>query len=706
MEDLNLHFTGDLHAIGAANNLLAAILESHLLHGNALGIDPLSISWRRCVDMNDRALRQIAVGLGGRANGYVRETGFDITAASEVMAIVAVARDLFDLRRRLGAITVGHSFAGEPITAEALNAAGAMTVLLKDALKPNLVQTLEGQPALVHCGPFANIAHGNNSLVADLVALKLGDYVVTESGFGSDMGMEKFLNIVCRAGGLSPSAVVLVATVRALEHHGGEPDGGPAAIERGAANLRRHLEIVHSFGLKAVVAVNRFPGDTDEEVELVRRLALDYGAHAAELNEGFERGGPGAAALAEAVVDATRDAPAFDHTYPIDGADRGEDPSDRDQGLRRRRHLRPEDGAGQDRRVHRGGPRPAADLHGEDAPLALARRGPRERTRGLHRHSPGHPRLHRRGLARRPLRRHADDARARRAARRVHRRHRRGRQDSRLVLSTIPAMRIAACLVALLALTAAVSASARTDANGIPAYVDGYAKWPKLNAKPILGGSSAHQGTKNVYASKRKTGVNYPVGAIVVKTARPPGKQWLSLVATMRKIRGTRTAAGAGRSSRAPRRRRASRRSRSRSRAAPPATCRRRRTTTCSRAASFDEPEHPDDRGDDEIRRVPHHVVRASGREDRLSSAALGHERRMRLAHRRRARRRRRPGMLGDDVDDRKTRGNRDRSEPRGGGRIGLHDRDQRRRELRRLLPQLLVLRPVLGEDRARPRPR
>ena len=318
MEDLNLHFTGDLHAIGAANNLLAALLESHLLHGNALRIDPLSISWRRCVDMNDRALRQIVVGLGGRTNGYVRETGFDITAASEVMAIVAVARDLFDLRRRLGAITVGHSFSGESITAEALNAAGAMTVLLKDALKPNLVQTLEGQPALVHCGPFANIAHGNNSLVADLVALKLGDYVVTESGFGSDMGMEKFLNIVCRAGGLSPSAVVLVATVRALEHHGDEPGGGLAAIERGAANLRRHLGIVHGFGLKAVVAVNRFPGDTDEEVELVRRLALDYGAHAAELNEGFERGGAGAAALAEAVVDATRDAPSFDHTYPID----------------------------------------------------------------------------------------------------------------------------------------------------------------------------------------------------------------------------------------------------------------------------------------------------------------------------------------------------------------------------------------------------
>ena len=189
MEDLNLHFTGDIHAIGAANNLLAAIVESHVLQGNRLGIDPLSITWRRCVDINDRALREIAVGLGGRANGYVRQTGFDITAASEVMAIVAVSRDLHDLRRRLGEITVGHTFEGEPVTAEQLRAAGSMTVVLKDALEPNLVQTLEGQPALVHCGPFANIAHGNNSLIADLVALKLGDYVVTESGFGSDNGL-------------------------------------------------------------------------------------------------------------------------------------------------------------------------------------------------------------------------------------------------------------------------------------------------------------------------------------------------------------------------------------------------------------------------------------------------------------------------------------------------------------------------------------
>jgi formyltetrahydrofolate synthetase len=318
MEDLNLHFTGDIHAIGAANNLLAAILEAHILHGNTLRIDPLSVSWRRCVDINDRALRDIALGLGGRANGYPRQSGFDITAASEVMAIVAVARDLHDLRERLGSITVAYTFEGEPVLAEQLRAAGAMAVLLKDALKPNLVQTLEGQPALVHCGPFANIAHGNNSLVADLVALKLGDYVVTESGFGADMGMEKFLNIVCRAGGLSPSAVVLVATAKALKHHGGDPEGGPDAIERGAENLRRHLEIVSEFGLRAVVAVNRFPGDSDEEVDLVRRLALEHGAHAAELNEAFERGGEGAASLAEAVVDAADHPNEFEFTYPID----------------------------------------------------------------------------------------------------------------------------------------------------------------------------------------------------------------------------------------------------------------------------------------------------------------------------------------------------------------------------------------------------
>jgi formyltetrahydrofolate synthetase len=318
MEDLNLHFTGDIHAIGAANNLLAAMLEAHLLHGNELGIDPLSISWRRCVDMNDRALRDIVLALGGRPNGYPRQTGFDITAASEVMAIVAVARDLPDLRTRLGAITVGSTYDGQPVTAEQLRAAGAMTVLLKETLKPNLVQTLEGQPVFVHCGPFANIAHGNNSLVADRVALKLGDIVVTESGFGSDMGMEKFFDIVCRVGGLRPSTTVLVATVKALKHHGGNPDGGLDVVERGAANLVRHLGIIREFGLNAVVAINRFPDDGDDEVALVREIALANGAFAAEPNDAVTRGGEGAATLAEAVVAATEEPTNFAPIYSLE----------------------------------------------------------------------------------------------------------------------------------------------------------------------------------------------------------------------------------------------------------------------------------------------------------------------------------------------------------------------------------------------------
>jgi formate--tetrahydrofolate ligase len=330
MEDINLHFTGDIHAIGAANNLLAAMIDASILHGNPHNLDPLQIGWRRAVDMNDRALRHVAVGLGGRANGYPRESGFDITAASEVMAVLAVARDLPDLRRRLGAITVGYSYDGEPVTAEDLQAAGAMTVILKEAIKPNLVQTLEGQPCLMHCGPFANIAHGNSSLVGTLTGQKLGEYVVTESGFGSDMGMEKFFDIVCRVGGIAPSAVVLVSTVRALKHHGGieddprvEEEQGLASLEAGAANLRRHLGIVSEFGVPCVVAVNRRPGDTDEEVELVRRLALEAGAFAAEVNDGFARGGAGAAQLAEAVVEACEQPNAFAQLYP-DGASIGE----------------------------------------------------------------------------------------------------------------------------------------------------------------------------------------------------------------------------------------------------------------------------------------------------------------------------------------------------------------------------------------------
>ncbi|HLX31669.1 MAG TPA: formate--tetrahydrofolate ligase [Gaiellaceae bacterium] len=312
MEDLNLHFTGDLHAITAANNLLAAMLDAQVLQGNALGIDPLTITWRRCLDMNDRSLRQVVTGLGGKANGIPRETGFDITAASEVMAILAMSRDLADLRARLGAITVGATYEGEPVTAEQLRAAGSMTVLLKDAIKPNLVQTLEGGPAFVHCGPFANIAHGNSSLIATRTALKLADIVITEGGFASDLGMEKFLDIVVRTGRLVPSAIVLVATIRALEHHG---DGD---LERGADNLERHLGIARTFGLNAVVAINAFPSDTAEQLDRVRKLALERGAWAAEVNYGFERGGAGATALAETVFEASSQPSSFEPVYPLD----------------------------------------------------------------------------------------------------------------------------------------------------------------------------------------------------------------------------------------------------------------------------------------------------------------------------------------------------------------------------------------------------
>jgi formate--tetrahydrofolate ligase len=317
---INLHFTGDIHAIGAANNLLAAMLESHLLHGNALELDPHSVSWRRCLDMDDRALRKVVIGLGGPANGSPRESGFDITAASEVMAIVSVASSHTDLRRRLGAIMVGTTFAGKPVTAEHLGAAGAMAALLTDALKPNLVQTLEGQPALVHCGPFANIAHGNSSLVGDRLGLKLGDYVVTEGGFGSEMGFEKFVDIACRLGGLAPSAVVLVATAQALKHHGGDPNGGLAALERGAPNLAAHLAIVREFGVECVVAVNRFPGDDDRELETIRELALDAGASAAEISDGYERGGSGTLDLAKAVAAAAQGPQSIRYLYPLEAS--------------------------------------------------------------------------------------------------------------------------------------------------------------------------------------------------------------------------------------------------------------------------------------------------------------------------------------------------------------------------------------------------
>jgi len=311
MEDINLHFTGDFHAITAAHNLLAAALDASIYNENPLGIEARTISWPRTLDVNDRSLRDIIVGLGGTAHGVPRESGFVITAASEVMALMGLATDLSDLRARLGRIVVAETRAGAPVTAEDLQAAGAMAVLLKSALRPNLVQTLEGQPVLIHTGPFGNVATANNSIIADRVGLKLADFVITESGFGSDLGLEKFCHIVCRYGGMRPSAAVLVATVRALKAHGGVPDGPGLAKEdrealaRGSENLAAHLEIVRAFGLPCVVAINRFATDTEDELRDLKRIASELGADAVVLNEGFAKGGEGAIELAEAVVEAT-----------------------------------------------------------------------------------------------------------------------------------------------------------------------------------------------------------------------------------------------------------------------------------------------------------------------------------------------------------------------------------------------------------------
>ena len=307
MEDINLHFTGDFHAIGAANNLLAAMLDNHIQQGNALDIDVRRITWKRCVDMNDRQLRNIVCGLGGKANGVPREDGFDITVASEIMAVLCLASDLMDLKARLGRMVVAYNRAGEPVFCSDLKAQGAMTALLKDAIRPNLVQTLEHTPALIHGGPFANIAHGCNSVSATDAALKLGDYVVTEAGFGADLGAEKFLDIKCRAAGLSPDAVVIVATVRALKHHGGCPkaDLGKedlGALERGLPNLLKHVEnITKVYGLPAVVAINRFESDTEAELERIRAACAAYGVRVA-LSEVWGKGGAGGVELAEEVL--------------------------------------------------------------------------------------------------------------------------------------------------------------------------------------------------------------------------------------------------------------------------------------------------------------------------------------------------------------------------------------------------------------------
>ena len=307
MEDINLHFTGDFHAIGAANNLLAAMLDNHIHQGNALGIDPRSITWKRCVDMNDRQLRSVVDGLGGRTNGVPREDGFDITVASEVMAVLCLSTSLSDLRERLGRIIVGYSYSGEPVTASDLHAQGAMTALLRDAIKPNLVQTLEGTPAFVHGGPFANIAHGCNSVMATELSLRLSDYTVTEAGFGADLGAEKFFDIKCRAASLVPDAVVIVATVRALKLHGGLDrsalvEENIEALGRGIPNLLRHVSnIKNVYGLPCVVAINRFPTDTDAEIDYIISRCRELGVNT-KLSTVWADGGAGGEELAREVV--------------------------------------------------------------------------------------------------------------------------------------------------------------------------------------------------------------------------------------------------------------------------------------------------------------------------------------------------------------------------------------------------------------------
>ena len=322
MEDINLHFTGDFHAIGAANNLLAAMLDNHIYQGNSLNIDPRKITWKRCVDMNDRQLRFVVDGLGGKVNGVPREDGYDITVASEIMAVFCLATDIDDLKNRLSKIVVAYTYDDKPVTAGDLKAVGAMTALLKDAIKPNLVQTLEGTPAIVHGGPFANIAHGCNSVIATRLAKKLGDYVVTEAGFGADLGAEKFLDIKCRAADLKPDAVVVVATVRALKMHGGMDkkslgEENTEALEKGLPNLLRHVSnIINVYKLPCVVAVNRFPTDTDKEIELVINKCKELGVNV-KLSTVWADGGKGGKELAEEVITLCGKKNDFTYSYPL-----------------------------------------------------------------------------------------------------------------------------------------------------------------------------------------------------------------------------------------------------------------------------------------------------------------------------------------------------------------------------------------------------
>jgi formate--tetrahydrofolate ligase len=440
MEDINLHFTGDFHAIGAAHNLLSALIDNHINHGNELRIDPRLIQWKRVVDMNDRALRKITIGLGGTANGFVREDGYDIVVASEVMAILCLAGSLSDLKARLGRIIIGYTLGDKkPVYASDLKAQGAMATLLKDAIKPNIVQTLENNPAIIHGGPFANIAHGCNSVTATKAGLKMADYVVTEAGFGADLGAEKFIDIKCRMAGLNPAAVVLVATIRALKFHGGVKkeelnQENLAALEKGICNIERHLKnIKEHYGLPCVVSVNHFTFDTDAEIALLKRRIEALGGKFV-IARHWASGGAGAEELARMVADICDNAPG-QHTFVYDAGRHaaGQDHHHRHQDLRRRsgdlRRRRAQAARKLERRL-----RPLPGVHGQDPDVVLGRRQRQGCPQRPHpqraRSAPGQ----RRRLRRRRLRRHDDHAGPAEGAERGEDRHRRQRQGVGVVL--------------------------------------------------------------------------------------------------------------------------------------------------------------------------------------------------------------------------------------------------------------------------------
>ena len=449
MEDINLHFTGDFHAITSANNLLAAMLDNSIYWGNPLAIDQRRVTWRRVLDMNDRALREIVNSLGGAANGYPREDGFDITVASEVMAIFCLASDVNDLRRRLGNIIVGYTRDKKPVRASDLKAQGAMTALLKDALAPNLVQTLEGTPAFIHGGPFANIAHGCNSVLATTTALKLADYVVTEAGFGADLGGEKFLDIKCRKAGLEPACVVLVATIRALKMHGGVKKDDLkkedlAALDTGMSNLRRHVENIRKFGLEPVISINRFSADSAAEIELVKSACAQLGVEC-HMADHWAMGGDGATDVAHAVVRvADKGAGQAEVALSRRHAAVREDPHHRAGDLPRQGCDGRQGRQGSTRRVRSAGLRHGADLRRQDAVQLLDQSRCQGRAGRSHDQRARGPALGGSGVRGRDLRRDHDDAGPAEGAGGGIDRRRRGRQDRRIVLAgsvALPALR-------------------------------------------------------------------------------------------------------------------------------------------------------------------------------------------------------------------------------------------------------------------------